>query len=191
MRKLVHVAPISIGILILLMTMSPALASSTGPTVKILGDNSARINQRVVSSYHFGPGKIHVRTGGMVTFTNTGRCSVPFDCAHTISIVGESQLPVDVREVFACLFDFPGTVCMKISDAHFPQGPTGPVNPIANVTGEPSGFQGANSFLINHGQTLDIVITAPTGTTIHYMCGIHPWMQGTIVVGQDTTNTER
>jgi plastocyanin len=190
MRKLVRIVPISIGMLILLMAMSPALASSTGPTVKILGDNSVKVNQKVVSSYHFGPGTIHVRPGGMVTFDNTGRCSVPFDCTHTISIVDDSQLPVDAAQVFACLFDFPGTVCAPISDAHFPHGPGGPVNPAVNVTGQPSGFRGANSFLINHGQTLDIIITAPTGTSIHYLCAIHPWMQGAIVVGQDTTNTE-
>jgi plastocyanin len=190
MRKLVRIVPISLGMLILLMTMSPALASSNGPTVKILGDNSVRINEKLVSSYHFGPGTIHVRQGGMITFDNTGRCSVPFDCTHTISIVNDAQLPVDVAHVFACLFDSPGTVCSAIGDAHFPHGPGGPVNPAANVAGEPSGFRGANSFVITHGQTLDIIVTAPTGTTIHYLCGIHPWMQGTIEVGQDTTNTE-
>jgi plastocyanin len=190
MRKLTRIVPISIGMLILVMAMSPALASSNGPTVKILGDNSVKINQKIVSSYHFGPGTIHVRPSGMVTFDNTGPCSVLPDCTHTISIVNDAQLPVDVNQVFACLFDAPGTVCAKIGEAHFPQGPGGPVNPAANVTGEPSGFRGANSFVITHGQTLDITITAPTGTTIHYLCGIHPWMQGTIVVGQDTTNTE-
>jgi plastocyanin len=190
MRKLVRVVPISIGMLVLLMVLSPALASSNGPTVKILGDNSTRINERVLSTYHFGPGKIHVRPGGMLTFTNTGTCSVLPDCTHTISIVDESQLPVNVTQVFACLFDFPGTVCAPISNAHFPQGPAGPVNPVANVTGEPSGFRGGNSFVINHGQTLDIGITAPTGTTIHYMCAIHPWMQGSIVVGQGGSDAD-
>ncbi|HEV2119885.1 MAG TPA: hypothetical protein VGS11_07270 [Candidatus Bathyarchaeia archaeon] len=186
---MVRIVPISIGMIVLLMVMSPVLASSNGPTVKILGNDSSRINERVLSTYHFGPGRIHVMPGGMLTFTNIGTCSVPADCTHTISIVDDSQLPVNVTQVFACLFDFPGTVCGVISSAHFPQGPTGPVNPVANVTGEPSGFRGGNSFLINHGQTLDIGITAPTGTTIHYMCAIHPWMQGAIIVGQDATNT--
>jgi plastocyanin len=27
-----------------------------------------------------------------------------------------------------------------------------------------------------------VVISAPAGTTLYYMCAIHPWMQGKIVV---------
>jgi plastocyanin len=188
MKKIVHVASIGIALLIFLMALSPALASSSGPTVKILGDNSARINQRVTSTYHFSPGKLSVRPGRTVTFTNTGQCSVPADCTHTISIVNESQLPVDVNQVFLCLFDAPGTVCGPITGTHFPQGPAGPVVPVANVTGEPSGFQGGNSFVIAHGQTLEIVINAAPGTTLHYMCAIHPWMQGSITVGSNQSD---
>ena len=38
-----------------------ARSSSSGPTAKILGDNSSRINQRVTSTYHFSPGRLNVR----------------------------------------------------------------------------------------------------------------------------------
>ena len=27
-----------------------------------------------------------------------------------------------------------------------------------------------------------VQVTAPAGTTLYYLCAIHPWMQGTIVV---------
>ena len=189
MKKFVHLVPISIGMLVLLMVLSPALASSNGPTVQILGDNSTRINQRVLSTYHFGPGRLHVRPGAVVTFENTGTCSVPFDCTHTISIVKVSQLPLTVAQVFACLFDQPGTVCATIGDVHFPHGPGGPVVPTANIPGEPSGFQGANSLVIAHGQVIEVTITAPAGTTIHYLCAIHPWMQASITVGNGDSDT--
>ncbi len=190
MRKMVKVITLALATLSVLMVLTPTLASPRGPTVRILGDNSVRINQRVVSSYHFGPSTIRVRPGATVTFENIGPCSVPFDCAHTISIVNKAQLPVSVAQVFACLFDQPGTVCDAISSVHFPQGPGGPAIGRANVTGEPSGFHGANSLLISHGQTLEVIITAEAGATIHYMCAIHPWMQANIIVGQGDDNSE-
>ena len=186
MRKFVKVVPCTIALLILTMVLSPTLASSTGPTVKIVGGNGVRINSIIFSTYHFSPGKTHVRPGQMVTFLNTGTCT---DCQHTISLVNDSQLPAAFDDVFAC--GAPGTVCFNIVSAHFPQGPGGPTtNLIANVTGEPTGFHGGNSFLITQGQSLEIGISAPTGTTLHYMCAFHAWMQGTIVVGQNNENSQ-
>jgi len=32
-----------------------------------------------------------------------------------------------------------------------------------------------------HSKTT-VVISAPAGTTLYYMCAVHPWMQGKIVV---------
>ena len=187
MRRFVKVVPCTIALLVLTMVFSPTLASSTGPTVKVVGGNGVRINSIIFSTYHFSPGKTHARPGQMVTFLNTGTCT---DCQHTISLVNDSQLPAAFDDVFAC--GAPGTVCFNIVSAHFPQGPGGPTtNPIANVTGEPTGFHGGNSFLITQGQSIEIGISAPTGTTLHYMCAFHAWMQGTIVVGQDTTNAEQ
>jgi hypothetical protein len=28
-----------------------------------------------------------------------------------------------------------------------------------------------------------VVVSAPAGTTLYYVCAVHPWMQGEIVVG--------
>jgi plastocyanin len=186
-RKLVQVVPISIAMLILLMAVSPALASR-GPTISVLGGNTVKINQRLLSTFHFGPGTLHVMPGEVVTFQNTGPCSI--DCDHTISIVNVSQLPGNLTQIFRCLIDQPGTVCVTIIGAHFPQGPGGQPNLRVNVPGEPSGFQGANSLLIAHGQTLEVTITAQSGTTIHFMCAFHPWMQASIIVGNDDINSE-
>ncbi len=187
-RKSIHVLSASLAMLTLLMAVSPTLASSHGPTVRVLGRNSVRINQMVTSSYHFGPGRLRVSPGETVTFENTGACSI--DCDHTVSIVNEEQLPVSVVQVFSCLFDAPGTVCAAITSAHMPQGPGGPVVLRANITGEPSGFFGANSLLLGHAQTIEVTITAPAGTTFHYMCGIHPWMQGSISVGENDSDSD-
>ncbi len=60
----------------------------------------------------------------------------------------------------------------------------------SNITGEPTGFQGANSFVIAHGQTLEIAINAGSGSTIHYICAIHPWMQGSIIVSNGESESD-
>jgi plastocyanin len=32
------------------------------------------------------------------------------------------------------------------------------------------------------GKNVSAVVSAPAGTTLYYLCAIHPWMQGKIVV---------
>jgi hypothetical protein len=39
-----------------------------------------------------------------------------------------------------------------------------------------------DTMLIGDASSLTVPVTAP-GTTLHFMCVIHPWMQGTINVG--------
>jgi hypothetical protein len=39
-----------------------------------------------------------------------------------------------------------------------------------------------DSLLILPGKGLTAPVTAPAGTTLWYMCTVHPWMQGSIVV---------
>ncbi len=32
------------------------------------------------------------------------------------------------------------------------------------------------------GESIDLKVTAPKGTTLYFMCLIHPWMQAKLVV---------
>jgi hypothetical protein len=36
-----------------------------------------------------------------------------------------------------------------------------------------------------------VVVSARAGTTLSFMCGLHPWMQGKIVVTQDRRHIGR
>jgi hypothetical protein len=31
-------------------------------------------------------------------------------------------------------------------------------------------------------RSISIKVTAPAGTTLHFICAVHPWMQGTLKV---------
>jgi len=39
-----------------------------------------------------------------------------------------------------------------------------------------------DSLLMLPGHSISSVITAPPGTTLYYLCAIHPWMDGSITV---------
>ena len=187
MNKHGHTIALATLGIVMLLAFSPAVAaSSTSGTISIIGTEGVNIGHKVFASFRFSPIDFEINHGGVITFENL----VTHDM-HTISIVNPADLPTNINQVFGC--GAPGTVCAKIFAAHIPNGfnpvtgqPNPPVLVFVTVSGNPPGFamnsvQG-NSILIFPGQTLQVTITAPSGATLHYMCAIHPWMQGTINV---------
>jgi plastocyanin len=55
--------------------------------------------------------------------------------------------------------------------------------PVLNK-GAPGLDRDGDSLLIapRRGASASAVVSAPAGTTLYYVCTIHPWMQGTIKV---------
>ncbi len=187
MRKTVYALTIVFVGLVVVMGVSPSFraASADGKVVKILGEEGFNANSRVFATFRFSPGNVHINQGDIVTFENL----ITPD-PHTISIIAESDLPTNIEQVFQC--GAPGTVCAGIFAAHIPNGfgpngePNPPVIPFVNVAGNPSGFEQGNvqgnSLLLPFGQTAGIIVSAESGTNLHYFCAIHAWMQGEIFV---------
>lgn len=145
--------------------------------IVIKGQETFKRNAYIKDSVHFVAGTLVVRSGGTVTLTNKT------DEPHTFSIVKPSQLPRSVKQIQEC------GVCGEIAKSHGvnPEGPplSGPPPiPLVNIGLE--GFdQPGDSIAINpkeHGGQVTFKITAPAGTTLNFMCAIHPWMQGRIMV---------
>ncbi len=192
MKKPVRAFIALIGVVAVIAFSPTAAAASTSFTVQIVGGEGVLINHKVFASFHFRPGHIEINHGGTVTFENLVTME-----PHTISIVKESDLPTTVGQIFACFG--PGTICGAILATHIPNGfnmmtmqPNPPIiqfvsvstNPLGGFTNS-TGFAG-NSILLSdpsfHFNTYTVTISAPSGTTLHYMCAIHAWMQGTIDV---------
>jgi plastocyanin len=163
-----------------------ALAASNAPAhakAVIKGGDSFKPNAYVKNTVHFVPGTITVRSGGTVTLTNT----TPEP--HTLSLVTRSQQPRTVAQVNSCEMAAPGTVCNTLALAHGvdptgppPQGP--PPKPLVDV-GTPGFDQPGDSTFIppkGAGGPVTLKVTAKRGTTLYYLCAIHPWMQGRIFV---------
>lgn len=186
MRKTSYALIVSFVSLSVVMGFLPAIAAAniSGKVVNIIGEESFKANSRVEATFRFSPGNLQVNQGDVVTFVN-----IVTNDTHTISIVDSFNLPVNIQQVFMC--GAPGTVCAAIFAAHLPNGigpngPNPPILPFVNVPGNPAGFeqgnQQGNSLLVTPGQTVDVTISAPSGTSFHFMCAIHPWMQGEIDV---------
>jgi plastocyanin len=164
-----------------LATGSSALAAGGGAPAKakivIKGGPSFKANAYFKETLHFVAGTVTVRSGATVTLTNT--TSDP----HTLSIVKASQQPHTIGQLENC------EVCGSIAKAHGlnPNGPPAsgpPPIPVVNV-GAPGFDQPGDSIIIGpkgRGGPVTFKVTAKPGTTLYFMCAIHPWMQGRFLV---------
>ena len=162
MRRLVILTSLVAVVVLALFTYGAASAGTASVTIG--GTEQFTPNALVNSTFHFTPGPITVHSGDTVTFTNT--VSDP----HTVSVVNQSDLPTSISQVFEC------SVCNAILGSG---GVTG--NGVHDQLAAPG-----DSVWINPAgapnSTISVKITAPSGSTLRYMCAIHGWMQGTIYV---------
>jgi hypothetical protein len=68
-----------------------------------------------------------------------------------------------------------------------PRAEPGPTNPIVHWTlnkGQPGLDTVGDSIAIQPGahKRITVQVSAPSGTTLYFVCAVHPWMQGKIVV---------
>jgi plastocyanin len=135
-------------------------------SVRTIGDERVVLNSMVQATLRFTPGMIKVASGGTVTWTHDDNTTAP----HTVTIVANPP-GASLDEIFAC------AECAAALAAHSAGG----FNPVVNVGG-PGLDAAGDSLFIFDDQTVSATVTAPSGTTLKYLCAIHPWMQGTIVV---------
>jgi hypothetical protein len=111
-----------------------------------------------------------------LTWVDDALTAVP----HTI-IVDREVLPVDFATAYICLWDkrilgIDGP-CLQFMDAH---GGIPPTTPVVNAGRNGLGAPGDSIFLPPNG-SVSAQVTGGAGV-LHYMCIIHPWMQGSITI---------
>jgi plastocyanin len=160
-----------------------ALASdqAKGLTIKATDKGMTyKLNRSVTDNMYFTPGTASVKSGRTLTFEYDGR---PGDEPHTISVVAKKDLPKTAAQMDDC------RICNSFAAGHLknPKAPPGPTNDIAHWTvdkGQP-GLDGPGDSIAIEGarhKTISIKVTAPAGTTLYFICAVHPWMQGKIKV---------
>ncbi len=186
MRKLLVLATVAaVAVLTTLAALwanSPGQASAQnadGPWVETRGGTDFIQNKIIFSTLNFYPGEITVNQGDEITFKFADQDTEP----HTATFVSQEDLPDSVEEVFGCA---PCEVALvNHFGGQFPEdegeGPPQVPNPLLDEGAEGLDSPG-DSLWFFPGESVSAQVSAPPGTTLYYVCAIHPWMQGSIIV---------
>lgn len=153
-------------------------AGTTVPKVdhiKAVGGAKVKPGFYIQDMLRWTPYKSTVKSGGTIALSasKSGLGEGP----HTFSLVKKSELPTTAKAIQNC------KVCGKIAQEHG-------VDPNSNTQGPPpiplvdggDGFNKPHDSTYFDGHAQKLKVTAKKGTTLYFMCAIHPWMQGSIVV---------
>jgi plastocyanin len=172
-------AVVSLG----LFTAGSAIGSThtSGLTIKATDKGATYvINKSVTDKMFFLPGTATAKSGEMLTFVYDGR---PAPEPHTITVVAVADLPRTAAQINNC------DICNKTASGHLknPKAPPGPTNDIAHwiVDKGQAGLDEPGDSIAIEGakhKSVSIKVTAPAGTTLRFICAVHPWMQGTLKV---------
>jgi len=179
MRKLVMITVTAIAMAAIVSV--GMVDADGGKKVDIKGLETFESNSLFLSNLRFAPEHIKVEKGDTVTWEDRAITTVP----HTITIFDPKVLPIDFATAYICNWDkrilgFDGP-CLQFMDAH---GGIPPVTPVVDV--ERTGLDApGDSIFLPPNSSIKAQVTARPGTTLHYICIIHPWMQGTITVEED------
>jgi plastocyanin len=113
---------------------------------------------------------------------------------HTFSLVDPADLPQTNKQIRHC---FDSGICGQIAAAHGIAPPDFKIKQRRVDNGDPgldtafsSGTEKAKRGLPQDGDSIIYntnvkhwTVSSSTGQTLHFMCAIHPWMQGQIDVG--------
>jgi plastocyanin len=146
---------------------------SAPPVVKTPGGVSIAINQYVKDAVHFSPGHLTVASGSKVTFKHTTKEDEP----HTVTVASAEDLPKTAADLDRC------KPC-EVARGHL-KNPKKENSAIAHVilNKGPLGLdEPGDSVALKPKKSVTVVISAPAGTTLRFVCAIHPWMQGSITV---------
>jgi plastocyanin len=143
--------------------------------VRMVGKQQFKANAQFNSNLRFLPGNVTIASGETVEFKDQS------GAPHTVTIVA-NQLATDWTTSYICLAEnlapFGGGTCVPTFNAHG-FGAT----PVIEAPGSETGLDAAgDSVFFLMGTSSELTVSAPSGTTLHYTCVIHPWMQGTITV---------
>lgn len=163
------------------VSVATAATHAAGLTIKATDKGASYvINKSVTDKMYFTPGKATIKSGQTLTFEYDGK---PGEEPHTVTIVAVKDLPRTAAQMNNC------TICNKTAAGHLknPHAPPGPTNDIAHWTvnkGRAGLDEPGDSIAIEGAKhrSISIKVTAPAGTVLHFICAVHPWMQGTLTV---------
>lgn len=147
-----------------------SIAGSGDGLVRTIGDETLTPNVQVQANLKFTPGKVRIGSGDSLTVRHDDKTTAP----HTLTLVDASEQPQTFEDLFDPTFC---PTCDAALGAHFSSFP-----PTAVVDGGDGFNEVGDSVLFFEDESLTVDVTAPSGATLAFICAIHPWMQGTLIV---------
>jgi hypothetical protein len=167
------------------MTGSAGVANAAGPskvTVKAVATFKVKVNRYVQDGTRWDKDSYLVKSGGTVTVLNNAADEGP----HTLTVAKPTDLPKTVPAIFQC------KICEKLGQAHGadPESNAPPKfqfleNGVGQATA-PNVDKPGDSGLTGEGkkgEKITMKVTAKAGTTLRFICILHPWMQAKLRVG--------
>jgi plastocyanin len=162
--------------------------------VKVVDTSAVKINRYFEMGMHFSPGKVSVQSGCKLTFEydpSMPAAMLAMADPHTLTIASASQLPKTLDQVENCQAAC-GPALGHLKNPKDPEAAGSPANPIVSWVlhaGKPTtqmtiGGIGDSVAIVptKAHRAITVTVTAASGTTLHFLCAVHPWMQGEIVV---------
>ena len=155
---------------------SASAATPKANTITAVGGMKVKANAYVQDAQHWDADSYSVKSGATVTLRDKSTENQP----HTLSLV--KKLPKTPAQIMGC------EACGPLMVAHEANMETGEVGkPLVDVgatgfqTGGDKTTAGDSIYLPPKGK-VTFKVTAAKGTTLNFICAVHPWMIGTIKV---------
>jgi hypothetical protein len=177
-----------------LAAVAVAVCVSLGITSTAMAAGPARTTIKSVTSFKFKPNRYiqdglrwnkdsyAVASGGKLHIVNGDGSEGP----HTFTVLAKKDVPKTLRTLFNC------RACNALTRAHGanPESEAPPRFPfLENGVGQaspPSVDRPGDSGLVGprgrKGESIDLTVSARAGTTLYFICLIHPWMQAKVEV---------
>ncbi len=181
--SLKKLAAVVAGMLVALAVAGSATATAAPRnrvTIKAVTSFRFKINRYVQDGLRWNRDAYAVRSGGTVRVVNSEGRSGP----HTLTVLQRKDLPRTLRTLFNC------RACNELTRAHGadPNSEDPPRFPfLENGVGQdtpPDLDRPGDSGLVGprRGDAISFDVTARPGTTLWFICLIHPWMQAKLQV---------
>ncbi len=160
-----------------------AMAAASAPkhtTINAVTSIAVKINRYVQNQTRWQNDVYQVKSGGTITVVNLSASDGP----HTFSVVKKTDLPKTAKQINNC------RICNTIAQEHGanPQSQAPPkfffVENGKGTNTAPNVDQPGDSAFIAPTQKAKVTlkVTAKPGTTLYFICAVHPWMQAKLLV---------
>jgi hypothetical protein len=149
-------------------------------TINAVTSTKVKINRYIQDGTRWQNDVYTVRSGGTITIVNRAASDGP----HTFSVVQRRDLPRTAKQINHC------KICQTIVQEHGanPQSQAPPkflfVENGTGSTTPPNVDRPGDSAFIAPSQNAKVTlkVTAKPGTTLYFICALHPWMQAKLIV---------